>query len=93
MNLGGNWNNGSNAGVYSFSNSRDVKLGNRTTIVQEEKTKLDLLKECFENMYEFIIYFIMFFTILPIFTIYIIYRIGFRKTIKLFKRIDRECKK
>lgn len=43
------------------------------------------------NFIEFLVIFLKLFVILPIITVYLLDKLGFRKTIKLFKRMDREA--
>lgn len=85
MITGGNLNNSTSAGSFFFK-SQDI--GCRATKPSLSYNQISLI----EVLFEMIIAIVLFFIVLPVATIYLIYRLGFKKTIKFFKRIDREYK-
>lgn len=89
----GNWGNGSSAGLFSVRNNQDLNIGSKISIEQNIKIEfIDDLKNFFSSVYYVVIFSILFFTILPLIIIYIIHRIGLKKTIKLFKKINKKHK-
>lgn len=57
------------------------------------ESKSNYIIEMFCFLYEFIIATFLFTFVLPIVTVFIFYRIGFKNTIRFFRRCDREYKR
>lgn len=55
--------------------------------------KSNYIVEMFIFLYEFIIATFLFTFVLPIITMFLFYRMGFKNTIRFFKRCDREYKR
>ena len=70
----------------------NYQIGARPCLYVLENTSTSI-KEIIVFLLDFMVAFFLFVFLLPWFCMFLVYRIGFKNTIKLFKRVDREYKR